>query len=197
MKKILTILAAAALAAPGFAVVVTFDGFGAGTVLSGANAVSPDFTISGTNGTAVRAATGPNFTVGGLQDDIRSGYRIDFNIAGVSSASIDLGDFNQDSENIYLSAFDSGNNHLGTVLGFLPASQQTYSTLAIFAGTDISYILFGGDTGNQGFFNSVYFDNLNYSSRAPGGVPDSGASVLLLGVALCGLVGLKRRVLVG
>jgi hypothetical protein len=196
MKKYLSILAAAVLAAPSFAVVVTFDALG-GTVLSGANAVSTDFTISGTNGTAVRGVMGPNGTVGGLQDNTRSGYRLDFNIAGVNSASIDVGDFNEDSENIYLRAYDSSNNLLASALGFLPSSQVTYSTLSVLAGADISYILFGGDVGSTGFLNAVYFDNLNYSSRAPGSVPDSGASVLLLGVALCGLVGLKRRVLVG
>jgi hypothetical protein len=54
-----------------------------------------------------------------------------------------------------------------------------------FAGTALS-VDFGG-TGNQ-----IAYDNITFGSETPQGVPDGGASALLLGVGLLGLGGLRR-----
>lgn len=192
MKKILILIAAVGLATPSFAIVVDFNSIAGGTVISGAGAVTTDFTISGVapGNPTVRATNGPNSTIGGLQDSTRTGYRIDFNVGGVNFVSVDIGDFNQDSENIYLQAYSFSNVLLGSDTFALPGPQNTYQTLSVGAG-NISYILFGGGAGSAGGVNSVLFDNVSYDVVS--GVPDGGANIAMLGLALAGMIGFRRK----
>lgn len=105
---------------------------------------------------------------------------------GASSVSIDLGDFNADADRIFLSAFDSLNNLLGTTTFDLPASFIGMHTLSLDVA-NIAYATFGL-TGGIGR-GAIYADNFVYSNQA---VPEPTAIALLL-LALCAMALVSRR----
>jgi hypothetical protein len=101
----------------------------------------------------------------------------------VSSVSVDLGDFAADSDDIFLSVYDSANNLLGTTSTTCCTTDEMVTLSLSYSG--ISYALFGS-IGT--FQNSVFFDNFSYVSQVP--LP---APALLLAPAVLGFMGLRRK----
>ncbi len=124
-----------------------------------------------------------------LQDDPRTGViRSDFSILGVSFVSLIMGDFNVDSETIFLNAFDSGNNLIDSDSLFLPSS-FTGGELISVMGSNIAYVEFGS-TGT--FPNSVYFDDFTYfaDDRV---IPEPTTFVVWSLLGAMGLCGVRRK----
>jgi hypothetical protein len=120
-------------------------------------------------------------------DSFRSAVVGMFSVANVNEVSIDLGDFGGDKDRVWLRVFDSSRNLIGGTSGVLAAGVTDMVRLTV-AASDIAYVAFG----SQGRFkNSVYADNLTFSTDDTTAVP-LPAGFLLLGTALAGL-GLMRR----
>jgi len=106
-----------------------------------------------------------------------------------SDVSIDLGDFNQDEDRLYLTAFDAGANALGTVTFDIAAAFSGMHTLS-FSAPGIKSIEFGtlGNTEGGLGFGGIYADNLTWTASA---VPAPATLPLLL--TGLGALGLARR----
>lgn len=192
MKKIIGILSVMFLllsVSYAGAVTIDFESFAAGTTVSGAG-VFDDFVLSAGADSVITAAAnpGPDFTgtmaAQGSPFTHRSPFRVDFLISGVDSFSVVMGDYNADADNLFVRAYDSANNLLDEELFALASSVYGGPTMSV-SGTNIAYVLFGS-TGT--YLNSVYFDNVSYNS-----VPEP-ATLLLFGLGLVGLAGLRRKV---
>jgi len=199
MKAYLTLAAALVISTRVAAVTIDFESFGVGTVVSGPGVFSDlEFSrggetilvtsfVPGPDLSGSRTASGDPFT--------GNPFRADFSVSGVTSVSVALGDFNGDSENLFLNAFDSLNNLLASDAAFLAANVFGGPTLNVASATAIAYVTFGG-IGN--FANSLYFDNFAYTATTPdvppptNSVPDASASAMLLGLSLCGLTAFRR-----
>lgn len=115
--------------------------------------------------------------------------------AAVSSFSVELGDFGQDSDTWSLTAF-SGPGGTGTNLGNVNGSWGTQDlsitaaqVASISAAGIVSVVAIGGSTS---FPMSLYWDNVSVNTAAAG-IPEPGTMVLLGGgLALC-LLGRKFR----
>jgi hypothetical protein len=118
--------------------------------------------------------------IGDNSHDPTEVYIATFKIGGVRSVSVDLGDFGDDADHLFLNAYGSS-GWLASTDYTIPATLYGGHTLSVFTSEDIKYVTFGTDTPFPG---SVYFDNFTY-------VPLPGA-VWLLGSGLLGLVGLRR-----
>lgn len=109
----------------------------------------------------------------------------------------------------YTSPYDTGSvsvysglNGTGTLLATLDLGYTTDTT----STTGFPYddwvpvgVTFDGTAESAiftGVANQIGFDNITLGSETPGGVPDGGASALLLGMGLIGLVGFSRRLAV-
>jgi len=128
----------------------------------------------------------PNSTLGILGDNPRQEYRADI-AGGAGFVSVDLGDYGNDLDNIYLKAFDSSDNLLASTSQFC-CSITEMITLALTTA-NISYALFGSAGGT--YPHSVYADNFTYR----GGVPQVPlpAALFMFAPALLGFLGLRRR----
>ncbi len=106
---------------------------------------------------------------------------------GASFVSVDLGDFNADSDDLFLRVFSASDVLLGQALLTIPANFTGMETLSVSAG-GIAYAIMGG-VGVNG--SSVYVDNFTW--RNAGGVPEPAAWAMML--AGFGLVGgaMRRR----
>ena len=111
-------------------------------------------------------------------------WKADFSTL-VDYVSVDLGDFGDDDDELFLAAFDETNSLIGVITKAIESTSSSMHTLTL-ALADISKVYFGvtGDRGNGG----IYADNFTYNVQA---VPVP-ASALLFGSALMGL-GLIRR----
>ncbi|WP_286304107.1 VPLPA-CTERM sorting domain-containing protein [Methylophaga marina] len=106
---------------------------------------------------------------------------------GAKSVSVDLGDYGNDLDNIFLSVYDIANNLLGTT-SVNCCTSSTMVTLSL-AFDDISYAIFGTIGGF--YKNSVYADNFTYTpsvSEVP--VP---AAAWLFASGLMGFTAMRRR----
>lgn len=140
------------------------------------------------NGATINVTTTSNLTLGILGNpDTADLYRADFTATDTTDVSVDIGDFNQDADDLILEAYDVAGNLIASDYLTIPASFDGMETLTVMA-TDISYILFGAH-GLSGF-NNVYADNLVFSSNVAS-VPLPATGLMLL--SALGLVGAKRR----
>jgi hypothetical protein len=79
--------------------------------------------------------------------------------APVSEASVTMGDYGADSDNLYLKAYDSSNNLVDSDLKSIPSGLGGGVDLLV-SGSNIAYVEFYGRGLNE---NSVYFDNLCFT----------------------------------
>jgi len=118
-------------------------------------------------------------------------FQANFN-QGLSSASIQFADFNQDSDTpVTLQAY-SGLNGTGSLLDTdsaiwnASASFPNFGSLSVASGTPIQSIRF---TGGGPFPNSLFWDNLQVNPN----VPEPMSMAIFGGLAVAGLVGYRRR----
>ena len=142
-------------------------------------------TVNGTAGiTGVGVGTSPVFPE--LRADITGGARF---------VSVDLGDFNADTETVFLEVFSSSGASLGSASAFRPMTfgpMQTLSLTAPTGGPCIAYAIFGGRLSSLDNGSSVAADNFAFEAcQCPPVVPVPGA--VLLGAMGTGLVGYLRR----
>jgi hypothetical protein len=184
ITKLAKILAGLALSSV-VAHAVTID-FNALSGNLGASYTSGAVTFVPTSGGTLEALTTPNGSIGLLPSS--SPYStIRANIAGgTTSVSVDLGDYNQDSDTVFLEIFNAANVSLGSTSQLLASNFTGMVTLSLSAN-DIAYAVFGAkDPAVAG--SSVYADNFNYAARTP----DAGSTLAFFGACL-GLMGLAAR----
>jgi hypothetical protein len=187
MKKIIAIcavvaclgLTGAAQAAP-TVTVIDFESFPGGSptsyTVSGA-------TFTGTGGGALWTGGGPNGTQGLLAggsplEELRADIA-----GGALSVSVDIGDWDADSDRLFLEIFDSGGTSLGYTDLVIAPDFIGMKTLTLSA-PNIAFAIFGARDAVNG--SSVYSDNFTYER-----IPAPGA--ILLGTIGVSLVGWLRR----
>ncbi|WP_414664728.1 hypothetical protein [Horticoccus sp. 23ND18S-11] len=166
---------------------VTVD-FNAVAASIGASYTSGAVTFVPTAGSDLTTGVGPNGTRGLLGSDGEPYYTIRANIAGgTSSVSVDLGDFDQDADTIFLEIFSAANVSLGYTSQLLATSFSGMVTLNLSA-SNIAYAVFGSIAPSAGG-SSVYADNFTYGAAS---TPDAGSTLALFAAGL-GLVGVAAR----
>jgi len=144
------------------------------------------FSASGGGG-GLWASEGPNGTLGLLDMcSPKKELRADISL-GATSVSVDLGDYNVDSDRIFLEIFDAADNLLGYMDMVISEDFVGMETLSLSAPS-ISYAVFGAR--NPGSGSTVYADNFTFE-KIPEVIPSPGA--IMLGSIGVAVVGLLRR----
>jgi len=146
------------------------------------------YTESGVTFTAPNFSTleSPNGTFALLEESepTRNFLRADIS-GGAVSVSVDLGDFDKDSDLLFLEVFDSSDTSLGRTEFFIEASFTGMETLSL-STPGISYAIFGG-IGELG--SSVYADNFTITA-----IPEPETyAMLLAGLGLLGFTARRRK----
>lgn len=196
MKKILLIgamiLSLTGLVGYAGAATIGFEEFSSGTIVSGPGLFDDVVFTAGPNDVIKVSANvpGPDLTGEKTAQSVPFThdfpFRADFLIPGVYSVSVAMGDFNADTDNLFLRAYSVTGTLLDEVLFELLSNIYGGPTLSV-SGSNIAYVLFGSTGDNP---NSVYFDNFTY--EATQAVPEP-LSVLLFGLGLIGLAGVGRK----
>ena len=148
------------------------------------------FSTLGTPGGGMLFVVGgaPNGTQALLDNNSpRRTIRADF-ASLVDFVSIDLGDFNQDADTLWLRAYNSSDVLLGSASESIDENFNGMKTLSLLVA-GISYVTFGAEAP-AGDGNSAYADNLTFRSGAD--VPEPATLSLLL-VGLAGLKFARRK----
>jgi len=140
-------------------------------------------TFTGTGGGALWTGLGPNGTQGllagyGFHEELRADIA-----GGALSVSVDIGDYDSDSDRLFLEIFDSGGTSLGYTDLVIAPEFVGMETLSLSA-PNIAFAIFGAREAGGG--SSVYSDNFTYER-----IPAPGA--ILLGTIGVSLVGWLRR----
>lgn len=147
------------------------------------------YTESGVTFTAPNFSTleSPNGTFALLEESepTRVFLRADIS-GGAVSVSVDLGDFDFDSDLLFLEVFDSSDTSLGRTEFFIEASFTGMETLSL-STPGISYAIFGAIDVVNG--SSVYADNFTIT---PIPEPETYA-MLLAGLGLLGFTARRRK----
>ncbi len=183
------------------AVVINFESFNVGDVISGPGVFADvefssedrllvvDSPTPGVEFSGTKAAAGLPFTGNPIEAT--------FSIGNVNLVSVTLGDIGGDIDGLYLRAYDSTDGLLDEDTDSLQFP-VTGITLSVNGGSGaISYVVFGGVSV---FSNSVLFDDFTYATSSteppppppPTRVPDAGATSVLMMIGL-GLLGAVRR----
>ena len=140
------------------------------------------FSASGGGGAIITGLT-PNGTLGLLDTNaLRKELRADIG-PGATFVSVELGDYDADSDRLFLEAFDAGDNLLASVSTVIATDFTGMVTLGIGA-PNIAYAVFGARNAVDG--SSVFADNFTFEP-----IPAPGA--ILLGSIGVGLVSWLRR----
>ena len=180
-KYILTICALFAFSASASAITVDFN-----SAVGDPNGYTDQgitFTYNGTGSSFY--GTAPNGSNAQLMRfDNTSFWNADI-AGGATAVSVDLGDYNQDADQVFLSIFDSANNLLDMITQDLADSFTGMVTLSLASASTIAYANYG-TTGALGI-SGIYSDNFTVS---PVPLP---AAAWLFGSALLGFFGFSRR----
>ena len=98
---------------------------------------------------------------------------------------MDLGDFNSDSENLFLEVYNSSNVLLNSASLFNPDTSESMRTLSL-ANPDIAYAFFGARNAVNG--SSVYADNFTFTQ-----VPEATTATLVLVGGMSAVLTRRRR----
>jgi hypothetical protein len=162
-------------------ITIDFESFPAGPFASYTEQ-GVTFSASGGGG-AIMTATTPNGTFGLLDNNSpRKELRADI-LGGTTSVSVDLGDYDADSDRLFLEAYDAGDNLLIGVSTVIATDFTGMLTLGVGA-PNIAYVIFGARDAVNG--SSVFADNFTFEP-----IPAPGA--ILLGSIGVGVVSWLRR----
>ena len=175
-----------AIAATGaHATTITFEGPAANSTTSSYYDQGVTFTTTGGQDLIFREVPGGSQGILPVSTPY-SAYRADFDSAYTGTVSVDLGDYNADSDVLHLELYDAADNLLASTSQAIASSFVGMVTLSISA-SNIAYAIFYGVGGNG---NSVFADNFTYE----GEIPIPAAAPLFLGaLGLMRLVSGRRK----
>lgn len=190
MKKAMSVLSLVGVlcSAPAAGVVIDFNSAPPGCY-SAYTDQGVTFTASdGLGLTSFNFASSPNGTPGVIGCFVTGSFAstiATFASTYTGSVSVDLGDFNEDAETVFLELYDAANNLLAQASQLLAADFIGMVTLAASAA-NVAYAVFGG-SGELG--SSVYGDNFTF---APQVIPEP-APLAMIALGLVLLAARRRR----
>ena len=181
MRSVRLAIFAALFATGAQATTITFDNDG--------QCITGDVQITaGPNNNWCVVSASPNGTNGLVKGgQFASFWRATFSQL-VDFVSIDLGDWGNDADELFLATFDSTGAITGVVTKTIGEAISGMHTLSLSLANTSSVAF--GVTGNEGL-GGIYADNLTYNTQVSA-VPVP-ASALLFGTALLGLGAVRRR----